>query len=196
MRKAAAIILVLVQFIFPLCLTGRDIQREKNRELNSKPLKVRISEYSIDEYSINEYPTIDGVIKKDNIYGSINLQIRYNSPDEWYLYDDPYLDVDIDSEGFAVLTPSENKPDGDFINVRKYGIDSYFDIEKSKVFNLCNYTDEDFWWWVNVNDDNTLTVNGVTHTVYAEALLYDGELTFIALNIDGESVPLIDEFSV
>ena len=188
MRKAAAIILVLIQFIFPLCLTGRDIQREKNRELNSKPLKVRIS-----EYSISEYPKIDGVTEEDNIYGSINLQIRYNSPDEWYLYDDPYLDVDIDSEGFAVLTPSENKPDGDFINVRKYAIDSYFDIEKSKVFNLCNYTDEDFWWWVNVNDDNTLTVNGVTHTVYAEALLYDGELTFTALNIDGESVPFISE---
>ena len=191
MRKAAAIILVLIQLAFPLCLTGRDIQREKNRELYSKPLKVRIS-----EYSISEYPKIDGVTEEDNIYGSINLQIRYNSPDEWYLYDDPYLDVDIDSEGFAVLTPSENKPDGDYINVRKYGIDSYFDIEKSRVLNFYNYTDEDFWWWVNVNADNTLTVNGVTHTVYAEALLYDGELTFTALNVDGESVPLIDEFSV
>ena len=189
MRKAAAIILVLIQLAFPLCLTGRDIQREKNRELYSKPLKVRIS-----EYSISKYPTSAGVIEEDNIYGSIDLTLRFNTQDEYYyIYDEPFLEVDIDADGFAVLTPTENKPDGDYINVRKYGIDSYFDIEKSKIFNFYNYTDEDFWWWVNVNADNTLTVNGVTHTVYAEALLYDGELTFTALNVDGESEPFISE---
>ena len=189
MRKAVAIILVLIQFIFPLCLTGRDIQREKNRELNSKPLKVRIS-----EYSISEYPTSAGVIEEDNIYGSIDLTLRFNTQDEYYyIYDEPFLEVDIDADGFAVLTPTENKPDGDFINGGKYAIDSYFDIEKSKVFNLCDHTDEDFWWWVDVNADNTVTVNGVTHTVYAEALLYDGELTITALNVDGESVPFISE---
>ncbi len=192
MHKAAAIILALVQLAFPLFLTGRDIQREKERELYSKPIKIRIS-----EYSISETPTSEGVIEEDNIYGSIDLILRFNTQDEYYyIYDEPFLDVDVDSEGFAVFTPSENKPDGDYINVRKFGIDSYFDIEKSKTFNLCNYTDEDFWWWVNVNLDNTVTVNGVTHTVYAEALLYDGELTITALNVDGESVPLIRAITV
>ncbi len=186
MRKAAAIILALVQLAFPLFLTGRDIQRENERELYSKAIKIRIS-----EYSISEYPRFYEGNEYESGYGNIQYSIRYNNADEDYSDEAPFFDVDIDSEGFAVLTPSRKKPSGDYINICKFGIDSCNDIEKSKVEALCDNTNEELWNWVNVSYDNTVTVNGVTHTVYAEALLYDGELTITALNVDGESVPFV-----
>lgn len=170
MRKITAVILVIIQFVFPVFLMALNVKKHSDLLNKGTQYRLDVSSFYIDNYS-------------DKKKAIISADIKFSDTER--NYSDKYVVIKTDDSGISFIDTSTNELNENC--VKRDGIYfADFEISKSTAEKLT--AENNYKEWFNSDEMNNCSSDEIFYDAYVIANVYKGNIIFTDLIVDGESI--------